>query len=462
MRPCSALRYSLLLLAFAASAAIQAQPKTLAVCTEAAPEGFDPARYTSGYTFDASAHPLYNALAAFAPGSATVIPALAESWDVSADGLVYTFRLRQGVKFHSTDYFKPSREFNADDVLFSFQRMLDPRHPAHDLSPSGYPYADAMQLREIIERIEKIDEHQVRFVLKHPEAPFLADLAMPFGSILSAEYAGQLIALGKGDELNSKPIGTGPFVFTRYRKDAQVRYAANPDYWKGKPAIDHLVLAITLDPNVRVQRLRRNECQIALTPKPEDIAALRQDPQLTVLPAQAKALLKEAGVAPGTPLNLYISTGSGPGGNPARVAQLIQSDLAGIGLQVNIRQFEWGEMVKRTKAGEHDMMLYSWIGDNGDPDNFLTHNLGCASVESGENRARWCDKAFDEAIRKARMSNDESQRVALYKEAQRIFHEQMPWLPLAHPLMFDAQRKNVGGYRMSPMSARDFSRVTLE
>ncbi|WP_324271932.1 ABC transporter substrate-binding protein, partial [Pseudomonas aeruginosa] len=85
---------------------------------------------------------------------------------------------------------------------------------------------------------------------------------------------GQLIARGKGDELNSKPIGTGPFVFTRYRKDAQVRYAANPDYWKGKPAIDHLVLAITLDPNVRVQRLRRNECQIALTPKPEDVAAL--------------------------------------------------------------------------------------------------------------------------------------------------------------------------------------------
>ncbi|AXR13250.1 ABC transporter substrate-binding protein [Pseudomonas aeruginosa] len=532
MRPRSALRYSLLLLAFAASAAIQAQPKTLAVCTEAAPEGFDPARYTSGYTFDASAHPLYNALAAFAPGSATVIPALAESWDVSADGLVYTFRLRQGVKFHSTDYFKPTREFDADDVLFSFQRMLDPQHPAHDLSPSGYPYADAMQLRDIIERIEKIDEHQVRFVLKHPEAPFLADLAMPFGSILSAEYAGQLIARGKGYELNSKPIGTGPFVFTRYRKDAQVRYAANPDYWKGKPAIDHLVLAITLDPNVRVQRLRRNECQIALTPKPEDVAALRQDPQLTVLeeaamitshaaintrhepfddprvrraiamgfnkssylkivfgdqarlaigpyppmllgyddsirdwpydPERAKALLKEAGVTPDTPLNLYISTGSGPGGNPARVAQLIQSDLAAIGIRVNIRQFEWGEMVKRTKAGEHDMMLYSWIGDNGDPDNFLTHNLGCASVESGENRARWCDKGFDEAIRKARMSNDESQRVALYKEAQRIFHEQMPWLPLAHPLMFDAQRKNVSGYRMSPMSARDFSRVKLD
>ena len=101
---------------------------------------------------------------------------------------------------------------------------------------------------------------------------------MPFGSILSAEYADQLIARARATNSTAKPIGTGPFVFTRYRRmPGELR--ANPDYWKGKPAIDHLVLAITLDPNVRVQRLRRNECQIALTPKPEDVAALRQDPQ---------------------------------------------------------------------------------------------------------------------------------------------------------------------------------------
>ncbi|WP_239500741.1 ABC transporter substrate-binding protein, partial [Enterobacter hormaechei] len=82
----------------------------------------------------------YNALAAFAPGSATVIPSLAESWDVSAAGLVYTFRLRQGVKFHSTDYFKPTREFNADDVLFTFERMLDKDHPFRKAYPTEFPY----------------------------------------------------------------------------------------------------------------------------------------------------------------------------------------------------------------------------------------------------------------------------------------------------------------------------------
>ena len=533
MRPRSALRYSLLLLALAASAAIQAQPKTLAVCTEAAPEGFDPARYTSGYTFDASAHPLYNALAAFAPGSATVIPALAESWDVSADGLVYTFRLRQGVKFHSTDYFKPTREFDADDVLFSFQRMLDPQHPAHDLSPSGYPYADAMQLRDIIERIEKIDEHQVRFVLKHPEAPFLADLAMPFGSILSAEYAGQLIARGKGDELNSKPIGTGPFVFTRYHKDAQVRYAANPDYWKGKPAIDHLVLAITLDPNVRMQKVRAGECQVSLYPKPEDVPRLKQDPNLAVDeidallttyiaintqhkplddprvrqainlaldkkamldavfgpgaaspavgpypptllgynhsiqdwphdPERARALLKEAG-AENLRITLFIRNGTSPTiPNPALAAQMLQADLAKAGIQLTIRSLEWGELLKRSKAGEHDLSLLGWAGDNGDPDNFLSPNLSCAAAESGENQARWCDKDFEALMRKAREVSDPAERAKLYEQAQVVFHEQAPWIPLAYPKLFNVRRNTVQGYVINPLSNNNFATTSVK
>lgn len=90
----------------------------------------------------------------------------------------------------------------------------------------------------------------MRFVFRRPEAPFLAGLATPFGSILSAEYVSQLIVRGKDDELNSKPVGTGPFVFIRYREGAQMRYATNLDCWKGKPAIGHLVLAIILDPNV--------------------------------------------------------------------------------------------------------------------------------------------------------------------------------------------------------------------
>ena len=140
-----------------------------------------------------------------------------------------------------------------------------------------------MALGELIERIEKLDDYQVRFVLRHPEAPFLADLAMGFASIYSAEYAAQLLAAGTPEKLNSEPIGTGPFIFERYAKDAQIRFRGNPDYWDGAPPMDRLIFAITPDPNVRQQKLKAGDCQIAVYPRPTDIAQLKSEPDLKVL-----------------------------------------------------------------------------------------------------------------------------------------------------------------------------------
>ena len=97
---------------------------TLIYCSEGSPEGFDSAQYTGGQTFDAAGHAMFNRLVEFEHGSTKIIPGLAESWSVSADGKEYTFKLRKGVKFHTTEWFKPSREFNADDVLFTFNRMI--------------------------------------------------------------------------------------------------------------------------------------------------------------------------------------------------------------------------------------------------------------------------------------------------------------------------------------------------
>ncbi|HQU70335.1 MAG TPA: ABC transporter substrate-binding protein, partial [Albidovulum sp.] len=99
-----------------------ASAKTLVYCSEGSPEGFDPALYTSGTTFDASSHPVFNRLAEFVTGTTEVEPALAESWEASEDGLEYTFKLRKGVKFHTSEKFTPTRDFNADDVIFSFER----------------------------------------------------------------------------------------------------------------------------------------------------------------------------------------------------------------------------------------------------------------------------------------------------------------------------------------------------
>ncbi|WP_213879189.1 ABC transporter substrate-binding protein [Pseudomonas sp. dw_358] len=515
-------------------ASIGVQAKPLVVCTEASPEGFDIVQYTTATTADAASETIFNRLVDFTPGTTDTQPGLAERWEISPDGTQYTFHLRHGVKFQTTDYFKPTREMNADDVLWSFQRQLDPRHPWHDKAPLGFPYFESMGLQNLITAIDKLDDYTVRFTLKRAEAPFLRDMAMGFASIYSSEYADQLLKAGKTDEINSKPVGTGPFILVRYSKDAQVRYKANPDYYKGKPPADPLVFAITTDSNVRLQKLRANECQVMVYPKPEDVASIKADPNLhldqmdalmtsfvaintqhkwlsdvrvrralqmaldkpnlvnnlfgkdnatlatnpypaTLLgydksivdtphdPAKARELLKEAGVPEGTTFTIFTRNGGGATNpNPTLAAQLLQADLAKVGLNGDIRVFEWGELNKRAKSGEHDLLFYGWAGDNGDPDNFLTPNLSCDAAITGENSARWCNKDFDALITKARGESEPAARAALYQQAQVVFHDQQPWLSLAHPKLFSATRKNVEGFHTSPMTNNNFATTQVK
>lgn len=259
----------------------------LVFCSEGSPAGFDPGQYTTGTDFDASAEPLFNRLTQFERGGTAVIPGLAEKWDVSEDGKVYTFHLRDGVKFHTTDYFKPSRTFNADDVLFTFNRMLDREQPFRKAYPSEFPYFVDMGMDKNIARLEKLDDHTVRFTLNQVDAAFIQNLAMSFASIHSAEYAAQLLKQGTPAELNQKPIGTGPFVFSKYQKDALIRFKGNKEYWKPEDVrLDNLIFAITTDPSVRMQKLKKNECQVTLFPRPADLEQLKADPKLQ-MPEQA-------------------------------------------------------------------------------------------------------------------------------------------------------------------------------
>jgi dipeptide transport system substrate-binding protein len=270
-------------LALAAALATGASAKTLVYCSEGSPEGFNPSLYTAGTTFDASSRALYNRLVEFELGTTEIAPALAESWEISDDGLQYTFHLRPGVKFHTTDDFTPSRDFNADDVLYSFQRQLDPEHPYHQVSGGTYEYFQSMDMPNLLAAIEKVDDLTVTFRLKEPEAPFLANLAMDFASILSAEYADQMLEAGTPETVDLNPVGTGPFQLVNYQKDAVIRYKANPDYWKGKAAIDDLVFAITIDPAVRWQKLQAGECHVMPYPNPADLEAMRNNPDIQVL-----------------------------------------------------------------------------------------------------------------------------------------------------------------------------------
>jgi len=275
-------KLSLTVLALSLSTAAFAAPKTLVYCLEASPSAFNPQLVTDGASIDASGQAIYNRLTTFERGKTNVIPSLAESWDISDDGKVYTFHLRKGVKFQSNKLFKPTRDFNADDVLFSFNRQLDKNNPYYKVSGGTYEYFIGMDMPNIIDKIEKIDDYTVRFTLKAPNAPFLANVAMDFASILSKEYADKMLALGKPDAVDTQPIGTGPFELVSYQKDALIRYKAFSDYWEGKAKIDRLVFAITPDPSVRYAKLKKGECHVIPYPNPADIADMKKNPDITV------------------------------------------------------------------------------------------------------------------------------------------------------------------------------------
>ncbi len=264
-------------------AALTAQAKTLVYCSEGSPEGFNPAFYTSGTTFDATSRPLFNRLVEFERGTTKTIPALAESWEISEDGLLYTFHLRKGVKFHTTKEFTPSRELTADDVLFSFNRQFDKKHPYYAVSGGQYEYFNGMSMPDLLKEVVKVDDHTVNFVLNKPNAPMIANLAMDFASIQSAEYADAMMKAGSPETIDQKPVGTGPFQLVAYQKDAVIRYKAHPDYWAGKAAIDILIYAITPDASVRYQKLKAGECQVMPYPNPADVAAMKADKDINVL-----------------------------------------------------------------------------------------------------------------------------------------------------------------------------------
>ena len=261
-----------------------AMAKQLVFCSEASPAHFDPGPTTGGNDFDASSRTIYDRLVEFEHGGTAVIPGLAESWEVSEDGLTYTFKLRAGVKFHTTPYFTPTRELNADDVIFSIERQLKEDNPWYAyLEGLSWDYFQGMDMPKFIASIEKVDDLTVKLTLTEPNAPMIANLGMDFASIVSKEYADQLAAAGNLADFANKPIGTGAFTFVDYQTDAVIRYAAFADYWRGKVAIDDLIFAITTDPAVRAQKLKAGECDIMSYPAPADIADLQADPNLSVL-----------------------------------------------------------------------------------------------------------------------------------------------------------------------------------
>ena len=510
-----------------------ASAKTLVYCSEGSPENFSPSINTTGTTFDA-VQQIYSNLVEFERGGTQVVPGLAERWTVSPDGKEYTFFLRKGVKWQSNKNFKPTRDMNADDIIFMIERQWKESNPYFKVTSPNHSYFMDMGMDKLLKTVEKVDDMTVKITLTKPEAPFLSDLAMQYAGVQSKEYADVMLKAGTPEKIDQEPVGTGPFYLVQYQKDAIIRYKAFPEYWGGKAKIDDLIFAITPDASVRWAKLQKGECHVMPYPNPADVAAMRKDPKVTVLeqpglnvgylaynttkkpfddvrvrkavnmaidkkgivdavylgsgipatnpippsmwsynkaikddaynPEEAKKLLAAAGLAGGFSTDLWAMPVQRPyNPNAKRIAELMQADLAKVGIKAEIKSFEWGEYRKRMQAGEHQMGMLGWTGDNGDPDNFLHTLLGCDAANSGgSNVAKFCFKPFEDLVQKAKITTDVKERTKLYEQAQVVFKEQAPWFTIAHAVQLKPISKNVIDFKLSPFGRHSFYGVDIK
>ncbi|ABE55762.1 extracellular solute-binding protein, family 5 [Shewanella denitrificans OS217] len=506
-------------------------PSGLVYCSEGNPETFNPQLITSGTTVDATSNQIYNRLVDYDVTSASIVPSLATQWQVSEDGLTYRFHLRRDVHFHQSELFTPSRYFNADDVLFSFNRIIDLAHPYHYLTRTGYPFFQSISFAELVDSIEKVNDFEVVFHLTRPDATFISNLATDFAVILSAEYGQQLLAQNQAEKLDFFAIGTGPFRLDEYVKNEYIRYKKHPDFWGEPPKIEMLVFDITPRSSVRLAKLITGDCSVSALPKATELAVVKQHPNLVIdtqaglnvafwafntqkapfndvrvrqalahavdkdnilrvvyhdtavaatgvlppaswaytpsvipneyNPGKARALLKEAGVS-----RLQIDIWAMPvarvyNPNALKTAELIQADLAAIGVKVNIISFDWSVFTQKLALADYDSVLIGWNADNSDPDNFFSPLLSCAAFNSNNNRSRWCLPAFDELLAKAQATTDKGERKALYQAAEAIIAAQVPMVNLAHGPKVVLRKSSLISTHNAPYGGISFAAMML-
>ncbi len=454
------------------------------------PAGFDPAVGPSGMSH-VVIEQVYSTLMSLDP-DAVPYPDLAESYEMSDDGLSYTFRLRQGVKFHNGD------ELTAEDVKFTFDRLRAP--------DSGYSYGSQV---ETISDVTVADPHTVRFTLTAPTGPFLTYMAFPGSSIVPKSL------VESGHDLNAQPIGSGPFRFVSYQPRSMVTFEKNPDYYEaGKPYFDGLefhlipdvtaltnaVLSGTVDfsneippkdwatvsatPGIVGQTLEGSRYYWLLmnnTVAPFDNPKVRQAVahainrqaiaagtffgQATPLlggvipewnwayaglqvfnpqgdPEMAKALLGEAGVPDGFQTSIIMASSF-----PAMVAMapIIQANLAAIGIIAEIKTMEipryWDEV---WGPSNFDMTTMYWVSPLADPDDFVFNNYAC---DTGINVQKSCSDAMEAVLREAKSGQTEEARKDAYRRQQELSLEEMPIVPLVNAWLLIAHTDRLQNYK---------------
>lgn len=501
-------------------------------CVNGQVNTFNPQKAGSGLTVDTLAAQLYDRLLDVDPYTYRLVSELAESWEVLDNGATYRFHLRRNVQFQTTNWFTPTRPLNADDVVFSFQRIFDRNNLWHSVNGTNYPYFDSLQFADTVKSVRKTGEYSVEFRLAQPDASFLWHLATHYASVLSAEYADSLTKADRQEMLDREPVGTGPFKLSEYRAGQYIRLARHDNFWRGKPLMPQVVIDLGSGGTGRLSKLLTGECDVLAWPAASQLSILRDDPRLRLTlrpgmniaylafntnkaplnnpavrhalalainnqrlmqsiyygtaetaasilpraswaydndakitaydPAKSKAQLEALGVKDLT-LQLWVPTSSQAWNpSPLKTAELIQADLAQVGVTVVIVPVEGRFQEARLMDMNHDLTLAGWATDSNDPDSFFRPLLSCAAIRSQSNVAQWCNREFDEVLQKALSSQQLASRIEAYDEAQRILAEALPVLPLASSLRLQASRYDIKGLVLSPFGNASFAGVSRD
>ncbi|MFO3905877.1 ABC transporter substrate-binding protein SapA [Enterobacter hormaechei] len=501
-------------------------------CVSGQVNTFNPQKASSGLIVDTLAAQLYDRLLDVDPYTYRLVPELAESWEVLDNGATYRFRLRDDVNFQTTPWFKPTRKLNADDVVFTFQRIFNRDHAWHYVNGGSFPYFDSLQFADTVKNVRKLDNRTVEFTLARPDASFLWHLATHYASVMSSEYATQLTLQDKQELMDRQPVGTGPFQMAEYRAGQYVRLQRHEKFWRGKPLMPQVVVDLGSGGTGRLSKLLTGECDVLAWPAASQLTILRDDPRLrltlrpgmniaylafntnkpplnnpavrhalalainnqrlmqsiyygtaetaaSILPRASWAYDSEAKITEYNPdksreqlkalgaenltLQLWVPTSSQAWNpSPLKTAELLQADLAQVGVKVVIIPVEGRFQEARLMDMNHDLTLAGWATDSNDPDSFFRPLLSCAAIDSQTNYAHWCHREFDDILRKALSTQQLAARIDAYDEAQVILAKELPVLPLASSLRLQAYRYDIKGLVLSPFGNASFAGVSRE
>ena len=488
-----------------APAGAQTPPGVLVVGQIAEPKSLDPDTVTAVNDFRILFN-VYDGLVRYRSGTLEVEPALAESWEISEDGTVYTFELREGVSFHD------GSALDAEAVVFNFERMLNEDHPYYDTGPFPLSFFFSS-----IEAVEAVDDMTVRFTLSEPYAPFLSNLAYTPGLIVS-----QAAVEEHGQEFGRNPSGTGPFRFVEWRSNEAVVVERNPDYWDGAPDLEAVIFRPITDANTRTAEMLAGGIDIMVEVPPVALSEFQGDdfriveqagPHVWFLilnlkegpftdqrvrqaanyaidkealvddvlegtaevaagptppafgwaynadldpyphdPERARELLAEAGVE-GAELTFYVTEGGSGMLDPVAMGTAIQADLEAVGFDVTIETYEWNTFLGEVNPGlegKADMAEMAWMTNDPDTLPYLALRTAAWPSEGGFNSGYYSNPEVDALLEQARVSTDQEERARLYKEMQEIVQEDAPWVFVANWKQNAVTNDRVENFRLEP------------